>query len=108
MTFESRRQELKELGQPCADDDVVESFYQSVNPAGEDPWLLEYLCEAEVVVAISDCLFVHAGLEERAVGDHDIAWPVPPPMPSSAGWPTPCQMPPGVASAGGSLDGWAA
>ena len=61
-TFSARRDELGLLGLPNDDDSVVESMYESVNPSGSDPWMLEYLRLSEVVATVGDCLFVHAGI----------------------------------------------
>lgn len=61
--FENRRKELSEIaGKPTGsvtDDDVVESFLESIRPGGA---VLEYLARARLVARVGDVLFVHGGL----------------------------------------------
>lgn len=65
-TFESRRTELAILANKSrtdvSDEDVWESFRESVNPHGADPWMLEYLKCGQLALILGDTLFVHGGM----------------------------------------------
>jgi len=73
-TFETRRMELASRQQPStdvtmiSDQDVLESFRESVNPRGRDPWMLDYLRYGQLMLIIGDCIFVHGGIDETCLG----------------------------------------
>lgn len=72
-TFETRRMELESLqGETDAlcitDEDVLQSFRDSVDPSGDDPWMLDYLRCAQLMLIVGDCLFVHGAISEKCLG----------------------------------------
>mmetsp|Transcript_59791 Transcript_59791/g.142331 ORF Transcript_59791/g.142331 Transcript_59791/m.142331 type:complete len:601 (-) Transcript_59791:172-1974(-) len=70
-TFETRKKELQLLLQDSAeasDDEVLASFRNSVDPQGEDPWMLELLRVGQLGCVLGDALFVHAGLHDESIG----------------------------------------
>jgi hypothetical protein len=85
-TFETRRTELAQLqevamggyhgqlpaiGQsenPVTDAEVADSFIGSVDPGGEDPWMLRYLELGQVALVLGDILFVHGAVSTDAIG----------------------------------------
>mmetsp|Transcript_5981 Transcript_5981/g.8457 ORF Transcript_5981/g.8457 Transcript_5981/m.8457 type:complete len:568 (+) Transcript_5981:250-1953(+) len=73
-TFETRRMELNTLknvgggdSDVTDDDEVLQSFRDSVNPSGDDPWMLEYLRYGQLMLIIGDCLFVHGGIDDKCL-----------------------------------------
>lgn len=67
-TFATRQRELALLMGRASDEDVLDSFRESVDPDGWDPWMLSLLIVGHIAVIIGDVLFVHAGLPEQALG----------------------------------------
>lgn len=69
-TFDTRKHELALLnpGTRVTDEDVVESFRCSVDPSGQDPWMLRLLEAGKLVVKIGDTLFVHGGMHDKVIG----------------------------------------
>lgn len=67
-TFKTRQRELSFLMGGASDQEVLESFRNSVDPTGWDPWMLSLLIVGHVAVVIGDVLFVHAGLPKEALG----------------------------------------
>lgn len=71
-TWESRRTELGIMqGKPredITDDEVLHCFTESVDPAGADPWLLEYIKCGQFALLLSDTLFVHGGISADTLG----------------------------------------
>lgn len=78
-TFETRRVELgviaaldssKKDAVTTAPSDaaVLKSFTDSVDPSGADPWMLKYLQYGQLMLVIGDCLFVHGGVSDDALG----------------------------------------
>lgn len=70
-TFEFRRQELAELSQidpgRVTDEQVLQSFVDSVTPGHKDAFVLRYLHCAQVAVVIEDTLFVHGGISDVSI-----------------------------------------
>jgi hypothetical protein len=50
------------------DDDVLESFTSSVDPANEDAWMLSFIELGQIMLLIGDCMFVHGGIRTPALG----------------------------------------
>jgi len=72
-TYESRRTELSILGghesrDAVTDQEVLDSFVESVNPAGSDPWMLDYIKLGQFSALINDTLFVHGGVSMETIG----------------------------------------
>ncbi len=69
-TFESRRAELEILGDGGAvtDEEVMNSFIDSVNPDGGDPWMLELVKCGVIVHVEGDSLYVHGGVNLENFG----------------------------------------
>uniref|UniRef100_A0A7S4I846 Calcineurin-like phosphoesterase domain-containing protein n=1 Tax=Odontella aurita TaxID=265563 RepID=A0A7S4I846_9STRA len=75
-TFETRRMEIAALrdggvagsAEYISDEDVLQSFRDSVDPSGEDPWMLDYLRRAQLMATIGDCLFVHGAITGKCLG----------------------------------------
>jgi len=69
-TFETRRTELEILEnvKKCvSDEQVVDSFVDSVDPSGADPFMLDY-CKLGVIMAVHNTsLFVHGGVSAIAL-----------------------------------------
>eukprot|EP00928_Gymnodinium_smaydae_P029728 TRINITY_DN22305_c0_g1_i1.p1 TRINITY_DN22305_c0_g1~~TRINITY_DN22305_c0_g1_i1.p1 ORF type:complete len:479 (+),score=58.17 TRINITY_DN22305_c0_g1_i1:65-1501(+) len=65
--MKTRRAELDLLGRPCSDQDVLESFVSLVDPEAAEPWGLEYLRVANVMLVIGDCVFVHGAILRRGL-----------------------------------------
>jgi hypothetical protein len=66
--FETRKQELALLAAASegkkdkaviSDEDVAQSFVESVNPSSSDPWMLEFLKLGQLALIIGDSIFVH-------------------------------------------------
>eukprot|EP00931_Biecheleriopsis_adriatica_P019820 TRINITY_DN1339_c1_g1_i1.p1 TRINITY_DN1339_c1_g1~~TRINITY_DN1339_c1_g1_i1.p1 ORF type:complete len:869 (-),score=160.50 TRINITY_DN1339_c1_g1_i1:18-2624(-) len=71
-TFETRAQELALLRSdvavnPITAQDVLNSFRGSVDPAGEDPWMLELMKVGQLAILLGDTLFVHGGIPDGAL-----------------------------------------
>ena len=62
---ERRRKELKDLGRSSTDDDVINSFFQSVQSSG---FMLEYLMVAQIAVIVDDVLYVHGAVDDKTIG----------------------------------------
>ncbi|GMH74691.1 hypothetical protein TL16_g06531 [Triparma laevis f. inornata] len=71
-TFETRRLELAETKliekSLVTDKMVTDSFLNSVNPKGDDPWMLEYVKLGQLMLILDNSLFVHGGLREDLLG----------------------------------------
>eukprot|EP00931_Biecheleriopsis_adriatica_P038678 TRINITY_DN2211_c0_g3_i1.p1 TRINITY_DN2211_c0_g3~~TRINITY_DN2211_c0_g3_i1.p1 ORF type:complete len:899 (-),score=161.31 TRINITY_DN2211_c0_g3_i1:69-2765(-) len=67
-TFSTRKSELALLQNGARDQDVLHSYFDSVDPNGQDPWMLEYLELAQIGVVLGDTLFVHGGVREESIG----------------------------------------
>eukprot|EP00929_Paragymnodinium_shiwhaense_P008918 TRINITY_DN112906_c0_g1_i1.p1 TRINITY_DN112906_c0_g1~~TRINITY_DN112906_c0_g1_i1.p1 ORF type:complete len:1070 (-),score=199.36 TRINITY_DN112906_c0_g1_i1:368-3577(-) len=71
-TFETRRTELALLAgcqtDSVSDEVVVRSFRDSVDPCGDDPWMLDFLKAGQLAVVLGRSLYVHGGLYEEAIG----------------------------------------
>lgn len=72
-TFETRRAELASIqGQKSissiSDNDVLQSFKDSVDPSGSDPWMLDYLRCGQLMLIVGDCLFVHGAVLNKCLG----------------------------------------
>ena len=50
------------------DQEVLDSFVESVNPAGSDPWMLDYIKLGQFSALINDTLFVHGGVSMETIG----------------------------------------
>mmetsp|Transcript_22897 Transcript_22897/g.52454 ORF Transcript_22897/g.52454 Transcript_22897/m.52454 type:complete len:593 (+) Transcript_22897:101-1879(+) len=75
-TLETRKKEVELLRNAAANDmDVLESFRNSVDPHGEDPWMLQLVKLGQLGLVLGDALFVHAGLHDKSIGyvpgEHD-------------------------------------
>lgn len=61
--FESRRQELARDAdvsvEHITNKQIYNSFYQSVNPNGDDPWMLEYARLGQIAGHLGNTIFVH-------------------------------------------------
>ena len=72
MTFETRRSELasiKLIDQNLVSDEMVTaSFLESVNPSGDDAWMLDYVRLGNIMLLLGDSLFCHGGLREEGLG----------------------------------------
>jgi len=68
-TFKTRRQELALLAdtRSASDEDVLRSFRESVDPSGQDPFMLALLRVGKLAVVLGDTLFVHGGFHEAVV-----------------------------------------
>jgi hypothetical protein len=69
ISFESRREELQEMGLSTKDEDVANSYLKLVAPEG---LLTKYIEQAKICVVLGDMIFVHGALHE-----HNYEW-VPP------------------------------
>ena len=71
-TFETRRAELATLKliEPnlITDDAVTASFLESVDPKGDDAWMLEYVKLGNFMLLFGDSLFLHGGLSTPSLG----------------------------------------
>mmetsp|Transcript_30073 Transcript_30073/g.79207 ORF Transcript_30073/g.79207 Transcript_30073/m.79207 type:complete len:1054 (-) Transcript_30073:32-3193(-) len=67
-TFSTRKDELAHLYGTATDEDVLISYTESVNPASEDPWMLEFLRIGVIALVLGDTLFVHGGLQDESAG----------------------------------------
>ena len=78
-TFQTRKHELALLQWKSSDEDVVASFRDSVDPKGQDPWMLDLLRVGNLAVLIGDAMFVHAGLPDDCIGavpgEPTVGWP---------------------------------
>ena len=74
IAFESRREELIDLGKSACDDDVLKSFLEFVKPKDGKPEgiLTKYLKYGQIVHRVKNILFVHG-----AIHGYNIGW-VPP------------------------------
>ena len=71
--FEHRRSELNVLrdnagNKSVSDDEVVESFLDSVDPKSSDPWMLEYIKVGQIMLLLDNCMFVHGGITKDGIG----------------------------------------
>jgi hypothetical protein len=67
--FQTRLQEIELLtGETCSSEQVLESFRDSVKPDGSDPWMLEFIQLGQLAFVFEDCLFVHGGVHDLALG----------------------------------------
>eukprot|EP00927_Polykrikos_kofoidii_P003908 TRINITY_DN11567_c0_g1_i1.p1 TRINITY_DN11567_c0_g1~~TRINITY_DN11567_c0_g1_i1.p1 ORF type:complete len:702 (-),score=136.39 TRINITY_DN11567_c0_g1_i1:123-2228(-) len=66
-TEETRRSELELLGHDTSDEGVVRSFRELVDPDAAEPWTLQYLRVARVMLVIGDCLFVHGNVSSDSL-----------------------------------------
>ena len=64
LTFEYRRKELEELGLPSSDEDVAESFRDSVRSNG---CLTKLLHQGQLALIIKDTLFIHGALHPHTI-----------------------------------------
>lgn len=62
ISFESRREELIELGLSSEDEDVTDSYLQLVKPDG---LLTKYIEQAKICVILGDMIFIHGALHEN-------------------------------------------
>lgn len=67
-TFATRLRELAMLLGGAEETEALQSFRDSVDPAGRDPWMLSLMIVGHIAVVIGDNLFVHAGLPPEAIG----------------------------------------
>eukprot|EP00931_Biecheleriopsis_adriatica_P038679 TRINITY_DN2211_c0_g3_i2.p1 TRINITY_DN2211_c0_g3~~TRINITY_DN2211_c0_g3_i2.p1 ORF type:complete len:722 (-),score=118.14 TRINITY_DN2211_c0_g3_i2:181-2346(-) len=67
-TFQTRKSELALLQNGANDQDVLDSYFDSVDPRGHDSWMLEYLELADIGVVLGDTLFVHGGVRDESIG----------------------------------------
>ena len=72
-TFETRQSELALLRHLddvalVTEEDVLKSFVESVKPSSPDPFMLDYIKIAQVMLVVGDSLFVHGGLDAECVG----------------------------------------
>ena len=72
VAFESRREELIELGKPATDEHVLQSFLDYANPSSPEGPLVTYLKHGVIAKRYGDILFVHG-----AIHGYNIGW-VPP------------------------------
>jgi len=63
----TRRMELEVLGRPANDQDLLRSFAELVDPKALEPWTLEYLRVAKVMLLIGDCVFIHGAILSRGL-----------------------------------------
>lgn len=66
--FERRQFELKTLGRPHTDEDVVSSFRNSVDPSHRDNFMLRYMQNAQLAYVFGKTIFVHGGVTRTNMG----------------------------------------
>lgn len=66
--FERRQFELKELGKPHSEEDVVSSYCASVQPSHPDNFMLRYMQHAQLGYIFGKTMFVHGGVTAQNVG----------------------------------------
>ena len=77
-TFETRRSELailrnredggREGDSDVTDEDVLKSLVDSVDPAADDHFMLDFVKLGQIMLVIGDCLFVHGGVTASTLG----------------------------------------
>lgn len=71
-TFETRRRELAILRskgrEQVSDSEVFDSFRGSVDPEGDDHWMLDYIEEGQIAYLHGDMLFIHGGVPAEQPG----------------------------------------
>lgn len=67
-TFATRKDELQQLGKENSDDDVVQSFLDSIDPSKENNFMYQYLQNGCLIVRLGNTLIVHGGLSSRNIG----------------------------------------
>ena len=72
IAFESRRDELRELGKSSSDQDVMQSFLDYIKPSAPEGPLVTYLKHGVIAKRFNDILFLHG-----AIHGYNIGW-VPP------------------------------
>lgn len=66
IAFESRRSELKLMGLPAEDEDVLNSYLLLLQPSTGLLW--RFLSEAKIALLLGNNLFVHGALHEHSLG----------------------------------------
>jgi hypothetical protein len=66
IAFESRRSELKLVGLPAEDEDVLNSYLLLLQPSTGLLW--RFLSEAKIALLLGNNLFVHGALHEHSLG----------------------------------------
>ena len=66
QAFEHRKEELRELGLPHRDEDVVDYFLKTLNPSKGLLW--RYLSQGKIAMNFGDVLFVHGAVHENNLG----------------------------------------
>eukprot|EP00298_Acanthocystis_sp_HF-20_P029455 c8338_g1_i1.p1 GENE.c8338_g1_i1~~c8338_g1_i1.p1 ORF type:complete len:532 (-),score=218.19 c8338_g1_i1:31-1626(-) len=70
-TFETRRAELTKISgfsKKVSDEDVLQSFRDSVDPNSSDHWMLDYICAGQLALVLDDCIFIHGGIGTNQLG----------------------------------------
>lgn len=67
-TFGTRLHELALLNGRAKDDDVLQSYRNSVDPTGKDPWMLDFIKMGKLGIILDDTLFVHGGIQDESIG----------------------------------------
>jgi ribonucleotide monophosphatase NagD (HAD superfamily) len=67
-TFGLRKQEIGLLKGRANDQDAVDSFRDSVDPDGADPFMLNLIRVGHLALIIGDTFFCHGGLDDTALG----------------------------------------
>eukprot|EP00927_Polykrikos_kofoidii_P043351 TRINITY_DN37412_c0_g1_i1.p1 TRINITY_DN37412_c0_g1~~TRINITY_DN37412_c0_g1_i1.p1 ORF type:complete len:1126 (+),score=182.88 TRINITY_DN37412_c0_g1_i1:115-3378(+) len=67
--FDARRQELALLSGrgEVSDEEVVRSFRSSVDPFGQDAWMLDFIRLGQLILVLDGNLFVHGSLTKEAI-----------------------------------------
>mmetsp|Transcript_57436 Transcript_57436/g.101960 ORF Transcript_57436/g.101960 Transcript_57436/m.101960 type:complete len:873 (-) Transcript_57436:105-2723(-) len=66
-TFNTRKTELAMIHGKATDNDVVNSYVQSVDPKDSDPWMLAFLALGQIGLVLQDTLFVHGGVHDGCI-----------------------------------------
>ena len=68
LTFNHRKLELETAGQPCSDEDIVESFVDSVS---RDGVITQFLRLGQLGLVMHDTLFIHGCIKDDVAGCFD-------------------------------------
>mmetsp|Transcript_41669 Transcript_41669/g.64184 ORF Transcript_41669/g.64184 Transcript_41669/m.64184 type:complete len:306 (+) Transcript_41669:272-1189(+) len=66
--FQDRQSELSILGKENSEEDVLNSFLESVRPSGENNFMLQYLSCAQLMFRVGSTLIVHGGVNNDSFG----------------------------------------